>query len=129
MIITEDKVFLDLLKDDTFYSKLTLSEFEYLLREYKNVELKPREMITIPHAKAFFCEDSEKHEFICRVYKTMMGSSKWIMLMKDNIEGYALYRNPATNKMELAWYNTNLNEPLSEEEERKIRTCYVPYSQ
>ncbi len=126
MIITDDKVFLNLFKDDNSYFNLTFSEFESLLEEYKNVDLKPCEMFDIPNTKAYFSNDSDKHEFNCKIYKTMMGSDKWIMLMKDNTEGYALYLNPATNKFELSWYNVNLKEPLSEDEEEKIRTCYVP---
>ncbi|MBE6494411.1 MAG: hypothetical protein E7Z84_07380 [Methanosphaera stadtmanae] len=126
MIITEDEVLLNLIKEDNSYYNLTFSEFESLLDEYKNVELKPREMLDIPDTKAYFSNDHNKHEFNCKIYKTMMGLDKWIMLMKDDVEGYALYLNPATNKYELAWYNVNLKEPISEDEEDKIRTCYVP---
>jgi hypothetical protein len=48
--------------------------------------------------------------------------------MMDEIEGYALYENPKSHEYELAWYNSNLEEPLSEREEEKIRRCYNPHN-
>jgi hypothetical protein len=46
--------------------------------------------------------------------------------MKDDVEGYALYENPQTERMQLAWYHRKLDKPLTQDEEEKLITCYVP---
>lgn len=128
MIICDKNIFLDIVLNDEKISHLTIREVEELLSEmkYDNNELKPKEMTSIPNCYAYFSEDNENNEFICKVYKTSVGSDRWIMLMKDENEGYALYENPKNKEYELAWYHKKLEEPLSPLEEEKIRTCYVP---
>ncbi len=129
MIIHDDNVLVDVRLNDVFHYGLTLRGIEELLGKYKdhNNEMKAKEMIGIPNCYAYFSEDNENNEFVCKIYKTSLGMDRWIMLMKDEFEGYALYENPESHEYELAWYHGKLDEPLSSAEEEKIRTCYNPY--
>lgn len=129
MIISEDKILINLEFNNTLYSNLTLTDVEKLLKPYKTSlksNLKPKEIITVPDCYMYFACDENKNQFSCKIYKTSTGTDRWILFMMDNIEGYALYMNPVTKKMELAWYNILLNEPLNKENEQKQITCYVP---
>lgn len=128
MIIYDKNIFLDIVIDDEKFSKLTIRNVEELLEKFKyeNNDLKPKEIVNIPNCFAYFSDDRENNKFTCKIYKTSTGTDRWIMLMKDENEGYALYENPASNEYELAWYHKKLEEPVSELEEEKIRTCYVP---
>lgn len=128
MIIDDVNVKIDLKYEDNLYSNLKLFEVENLLANVKSntTKLSSKEMIKIPNSTASFSDDEDKHIFHIYVYKTSMGSDKWILLMKDDKEGYALYKNPVTEKMQLAWYNKNLEKPLPPNEEKKLITCYVP---
>ncbi|OED29709.1 hypothetical protein [Methanosphaera sp. WGK6] len=128
MIITDDEVLLDLTIDDNIYLNLKLSDVEELLLSYKLSAklLKPKESFSLNNIYMSFSDDSDKNKFFCRIYKTLEGTDRWILFMMDNIEGYALYMDPTTNKMVLSWYNSLLNEPLNEESERDMITCYVP---
>ncbi|MBR0471871.1 MAG: hypothetical protein IJI98_04155 [Methanosphaera sp.] len=128
MIISDDNVFLDIVIDDEKFSCLKFSEVEELLHEYKykNNEMLPKEMISIPNCYAYFNKDDENNRFTCKIYKTLLGSDRWIMLMYDENEGYALYQNPENKKYQLAWYHTKLEKPLSPSEEKKIMKCYCP---
>lgn len=129
MIIPEDKILINLEINNNFYNNLTLTDAEKLLKPYKTSlknNLKPKEIITVPGSYMYFSCDENKNRFSCKIYKTSTGTDRWILFMMDDIEGYALYMNPVTKKMELAWYNTLLNEPLNKEDEQKQITCYVP---
>ncbi len=126
MIIKDDDVFIDVVVENVKFSHLSLRNVEELLSEYKNIDLNPKEMMDIPNCFAYFSGDNDNNEFTCKIYKTMFGLDTWIMLMKDNCEGYALYENPESHEYELAWYHRTLEEPLSEDEEKKMITCYVP---
>lgn len=129
MIIPEDKILINLEINNNFYGNLTLSDAEKLLKPYKTSlknNLKPKETIMVPGSYMYFSCDENKNRFSCKIYKTSTGTDRWILFMMNDIEGYALYMNPVTKKMELAWYNTQLNEPLNKEDEQKQITCYVP---
>lgn len=128
MIISDENIFLDIVVNDEKFSHLCIREVEELLNRYKyeNDEMEAKEMISIPNCYAYFCEDNENNEFTCKIYKTSFGTDRWIMLMHDESEGYALYENPENNEYQLAWYHTKLEEPLSPGEEKKMITCYVP---
>lgn len=128
MIIDDENIFLDIIIDDEKFSKLSILEVEKLLSKYKyeNNKIKPKEMISIPNCYAYFCDDEEYNEFSCKIYKTMFGTDRWVMLMYDENEGYALYQNPENKKYQLAWYHRKLEEPLSPIEEKKIMKCYFP---
>lgn len=127
MIIKDENVFIDIVVDDVKHCSLTLREVEELLGEYKIIDLNPKEMVDIPDCFAYFNGDDNNNEFACKIYKTMFGLDTWIMLMKDNCEGYALYENSESHEYELAWYHRKLEEPLSQSEEKKMITCYVPH--
>ena len=125
-MIIDDTITLDLYLDEKEYLEITLYRFYELLEKYVlDFTPKPTEMIEIPNAVVNFSENNN-YKFSCHIYKTTVGKDKWILLMQDDIEGYALYENPATHKLELAWYNTTLDNVLPEDEQEKIRTCYVP---
>lgn len=128
MIISDENILLDVVLNDEKFSGLSIHEVEELLSEYKykNNELKPKEMINIPHCYAYFSEDNENNRFTCKIYKTLHGTDRWIMLMYDEKEGYALYQNPENQKYQLAWYHTELEKPLTNNQEEKIRKCYCP---
>lgn len=126
MIIKDENIFIDILINGKKFSKLNLRKVEELLSEYKNIDLKSKEIVDIPNCFAYFCSDIENNEFICKIYKTSFGLDRWIMLMKDDYEGYALYENPESHEYELAWYHSSLEEPLDENEEKKRITCYIP---
>lgn len=128
MIINDENIFIDVIVDDEKFCHLSISEVEELLNKYKyqKNEMKPKEMISIPNCYAYFCEDNENNEFRCKIYKTAFGSDRWVMLMHDENEGYALYENPENNKYELAWYHRKLEKPLNANEEEKIIKCYIP---
>ncbi len=126
MIINDTDIFLDIFIGNDKFSRLSLREVEERLSTYKNIELKPKEMATIQNCYAYFCRDNDNNKFTCKIYKTSFGIDRWIMLMKDDYEGYALYENPESHEYELAWYHSKLEEPLSEDEEKKMITCYVP---
>ncbi len=128
MIFSEDDILLNLNLDGNFYEKLTLGEVEYLLHDYKSScgVLKSKEVFNIPDAFMYFAGDEDKNLFSIKIYKTLEGTDIWILFMMNNVEGYALYNNFSTNKLELAWYNANLKEPLSQEKEKEFITCYVP---
>lgn len=126
MIIKDENVFIDVAVDGVKHSRLCLREVEQLLGNHKIIDLNPKEMVDIPNSFAYFSDDVDNNEFACKIYKTMYGSDTWIMLMKDNCEGYALYENPESREYELAWYHRKLEKPLSPEQERKMITCYVP---
>lgn len=126
MIIKDDNIFIDIYIDGKHFSNLSLGKVEELLSEYKNIDLKSKEMSDIPNCFAYFSGDVDNNEFICRIYKTSFGLDRWIMLMKDDREGYALYENPDSHEYELAWYRSDLEEPLDEIEEKKMISCYIP---
>jgi hypothetical protein len=83
-------------------------------------------MHSIPNCYAYFNDDDENNKFVCKIYKTCTGTDRWIMLMYDENEGYALYQNPENNEYQLAWYHKKLEKPLTKKEEEKIRKCYSP---
>ena len=127
MIIKDENVFIDIVLNGHTYSHLSLGEVEQLLEEHKIIDLNPKEMADIENCFAYFNGDDDNNEFACRIYKTMLGTDTWIMLMKDDCEGYALYENPISHQYELAWYHRKLEEPLTESEEKKMITCYIPH--
>lgn len=127
MIIKDENVFIDIVINEKRYSHLSLEEVEQLLEEHKIIDLNPKEMVDIENCFAYFEGDDDNNEFACRIYKTMLGTDTWIMLMKDDCEGYALYENPESHQYELAWYHRKLEEPLTESEEKKMITCYIPH--
>lgn len=127
MIIKDENVFIDIVINEKRYSHLSLEEVEQLLEEHKIIDLNPKEMVDIENCFAYFEGDDDNNEFACRIYKTMLGTDTWIMLMKDDCEGYALYENPESHQYELAWYHRKLEEPLTESEEKKRITCYIPH--
>lgn len=128
MIIDDNNVLIDIVLDNERFSNLNFFEVEKLLLKYKEHynNLMPKEMTSIPNCFAYFSNDINNNEFICKIYKTSFDTDRWIMLMKDDYEGYALYKNPSNNKYEIAWYHSELEEPLDANEEEKIRTCYNP---
>ena len=121
-------VFLDVYYKNSWHKSLALEEVEDLLSDFKNniIEIEPKEMISIPDCYAYFSEDNNLNRFDCKIYKTLYGTDTWIMLMKDNYEGYALYKNPVTKKFEISWYHSKLKEPLDIKEEEKMISCYYP---
>ena len=128
MIINESDVKINLIYDGNLHSNLKLSEVEEFLSVHKqsHTDMKAREMIRIDDTSMYFSQDKDKNIFYPYVYKTSMGSDKWIVFMKDDVEGYALYENPQTERMQLAWYHRKLDKPLTQDEEEKLITCYVP---
>lgn len=128
MIITDDIVTINIKIKDNLYDNLKFDEVEKLLQVYKEKtkNIQSKEKIRIPETSMYFTDDNEKNTFNAYIYKTSMGNDKWILFLMDEIEGYALYQNPTTNKLELAWYHANLQEPLDDDEERKHITCYIP---
>ena len=129
MIISDENVHLDINLDGEFFGDLTFAEVEDLLGDFKislKESMEPREVVCVPGGVMYFSCDEDRHPFFIRIYKTLVGSDRWILFMKDDNEGYALYLNPASCKYELAWYMMYLNEPLCKEDELKLRTCYVP---
>lgn len=129
MIIRDENIKLNLFLNNKEYYNVSFDEIESLLGLYKDKlknSLKPKEMVSVDNAYVYFTGDNTKNRFYCKIYKTCSGPDVWILLLIDDKEGYALYENPLTNKHELAWYRTDLIEPLSEENERKLITCYVP---
>ncbi len=128
MIIRDDGVLLCVCVDGILHRGLRLVDVEALLSGYKNKysDLDAKQMISIPDCFAYFSEDDDFNRFVCKVYKTSFGNDRWIMLMSDDCEGYALYENPESGGYELAWYHCRLDEPLSESEEEKVMTCYNP---
>ncbi|RAP52275.1 MAG: hypothetical protein BZ138_03415 [Methanosphaera sp. rholeuAM270] len=131
MIFVDSSIFLDIVWNGDRYFHLSIREVEELLSKikYENNELKAKEMISIPDCYAYFSEDIENNKFLCKIYKTSFGSDRWIMLMKDENEGYALYENPESREYELAWYHAKLEKPLTPAEEEKMITCYRPHTQ
>ena len=127
MIIDDKDIYLDIIIDDKKFSSLSIKEVEELLQKYKNVNNKmlPKEMISIPNCYAYFSEDNK---FTCKIYKTAFGTDRWIMLMHDENEGYALYQNPENKEYQLAWYHRQLEKPISPSEEDKMRKCYSPHN-
>lgn len=128
MIISDDVVHINIKTKDNLYANLKFDEVEELLSVHKEItgNLQPKERIKIEDMIIYFSSDKEKNIFYPYVYKTSTGSDKWFLFLKDQQEGYALYENPQTHKMELAWYHSNLQEPLNQEEEQKYITCYIP---
>ncbi|RAP53616.1 MAG: hypothetical protein BZ137_06385 [Methanosphaera sp. rholeuAM130] len=128
MIINEDDVKINIVYRGNLHSNLELSEVEDFFSEYKedNDSLKPRETKRIDDSTMHFADDEDKNIFYPYVYKTCEGNEKWILFMKDEMEGYALYENPQTKRMQLAWYHRKLLEPLSPDEEKELITCYQP---
>lgn len=127
MIISDEYVRLDVFIADECYCELTLSEVAELFENnMNNIDLKPRQMSSIPDTFVYFSEDIDNNKFACKIYKTKYGSDRWLMFMKDNFEGYAMYKNPVSNRYELSWYHDKLEEPLSESQEKNMITCYVP---
>lgn len=126
MIFKDENIFIDISIDGKHFSNLSLRKVEELLSKYKNIDLESKEMSDIPNCFAYFSSDVENNEFSCKIYKTSFGLDRWIMLMKDDCEGYALYENPKSHEYELAWYHSELEEPLGEIEEKKLITCYIP---
>lgn len=128
MIVRGCCVFLDVVVGGECFVCLSLSEVEDLLSRYKYEydDLVAKQMVTIPDCFAYFNGDVDNNRFTCKVYKTSFGNDRWIMLMWDDCEGYALYKNPSNDEYELAWYHSGLEKPLSEADEEKIRTCYNP---
>ncbi|MBE6485855.1 MAG: hypothetical protein E7Z85_03305 [Methanosphaera stadtmanae] len=126
MIFKDENIFIDICIDGKCFSKLSLIQVEELLSEYKNIDLMSKEMSIIPNCYAYFNSDINNNKFTCKIYKTSFGLDRWIMLMKDDYEGYALYKNPNTHEYELAWYHSELEKPLDEIEEKKMISCYIP---
>lgn len=128
MIIDEEDVKINIINEDNLHSNLKLSEAEDLLSGYKDtcVNLKPKDMVMINGTTMYFSDDENKNLFYPHIYKTSEGSDKWILFMKDDNEGYALYKNPQTDKMQLAWYHRKLIKPLNDKDEKKLITCYQP---
>ena len=128
MIIKEDDVLLDISINNKFYSHLSFLQVMNLLEHYVSDvgDLEPMTSKVVHGVYMYFSCDEDRHRFYTKIYKTMHGTDRWILFMKDENEGYAIYMNSVTNKIELSWYNRLLNEPLNKEEERKRITCYVP---
>lgn len=128
MIIDEDDVKINILHKGNLHKQLKLCEVEEFFSDYKksNTKTGPREMIIIPDTSISFSDDKDNNTFHPYVYKTSEGNDKWILFMKDDVEGYALYKNLQTEMMQLAWYHRRLDKPLTPDEEEKIITCYVP---
>lgn len=126
MIIKDENIFIDICINGKLFSNLSLRKVEELLSKYKNIDLSSKEISTIPNCFAYFSSDNNNNEFTCKIYKTSFGLDRWIMLMKDDYEGYALYENPESHEYELAWYHSELEEPLDENEEKKMISCYIP---
>lgn len=129
MIIHDGDVSLNLFINGEAYQNISFEKLELLLSSYKSDvkdSLDSKEIRDIENSYVCFSDDNLNHKFFCKIYKTCTGLDVWILLLMDDKEGYALYRNPVTNKMELAWYRYDLTEPLSEENERESITCYVP---
>lgn len=128
MIIKDSSVSISILLEDDVYHGLLLQDADKILSEYKNkyTNLKPRESKKIENAQMYFDDDENKNKFNIEVYKTSQGEDKWILFMKDDIQGYALYENPSTNEYELAWYHSKLDKPLTKEEEKSLINCYIP---
>lgn len=128
MIINCDDVLINIVLDDIEYFNLNFNDIENLLGKYKNEynDLAPKEIRSIPNCYAYFVGDNDNNEFTCKIYKTSFDTDRWIMLMSDDFEGYALYENPESHEKQLAWYHTKLEKPLNENEEEKMRTCYTP---
>ncbi|RAP48966.1 MAG: hypothetical protein BZ136_04345 [Methanosphaera sp. rholeuAM74] len=127
MIITDALIDLEL--DGRVYRNLSLDDVDELLSCYKDSlakNLEAKKMIEIPHSNASFSLDVNNNNFKCMVYKTSEGLDKWILLMKDEVEGYAMYMNPSTNRIELAWYHRTLQKPLPPQEEKRHITVYIP---
>lgn len=128
-MIISNEIKVDLFLNDDEYVNISLDRLELLLSPYKEKVqgvLHPKETLSINNAYICFSDDDEKHVFYCKIYKTSVGPDIWILLLADKREGYALYKNPLTNKLELAWYRSDLQEPLSKEMERMKITCYIP---
>lgn len=128
LIVRDCDVFLDVVVGGVRFCSLRLCEVEDLLSGYKfeHDDLTPKQMLSIPDCFAYFSDDVDNNRFVCKVYKTSFGTDRWIMLMWDDCEGYALYENPESGEYELAWYYCGLEEPLSDAEEEKLRSCYCP---
>ncbi len=129
MILRENDVLLNITKDDKLHENLTISDTEKLLKPYRDsteVDISKKSTIDVPGVTMYFANDENKNIFQCEIYRTIDGSERWIMFMKDDVEGYALYYNPASKEYEMAWYNSTLKDPVDEEEEKKMITCYVP---
>lgn len=130
MIISDDVVHINIKTKDNLYANLKFDEVEEFLSVHKenSGNLQPKESIKIEDIIIYFSDDEDENKFYPYVYKTSMGIDKWVLFLKDQQEGYALYKNPQTDRMELAWYHANLQEPLNKEEELKHITCYIPKS-
>lgn len=128
MIINEDDVLLDISINSKLYPHLSFLQAMNLLEHYMSDvgHLEPMTSKRVSGVYMYFSCDEDRHKFCTKIYKTMHGTDRWILFMKDENEGYAFYMNSVTNKIELSWYSRLLNEPLNEEEERKMITCYVP---
>lgn len=50
MIIKDENIFIDILINGKKFSKLNLREVEELLSEYKNIDLKSKEIVDIPNS-------------------------------------------------------------------------------
>lgn len=126
MIINDSKVKINLELGGVLHEMLSFEMVDRMLSPFKNQEILPKQMISIPNCYAYFSSDNENNCFVCKIYKTSFGTDIWIMLMKDEKEGYALYQNPESLEYEIAWYHSKLEEPLAPDEEKKLITCYVP---
>lgn len=128
MIINDDDIKINIIYKDNLYSNLKFDDVEELFSDYKNRQknLKPKEMIRIDDSIAVFSNDRDENKFYPHIYNTSTGEEKWVLLMATDDEGYALYKNPVTGKMQMAWYNKNLEKPLTDDEEKKLITCYNP---
>ncbi|MCD7781916.1 MAG: hypothetical protein LUG89_04420 [Methanosphaera sp.] len=129
MIFKDGEVLLNIYINNKLYEDLSLSDTHSLLEDYKistSTHMDACDLIRVNGVSMYFSGDPDKHIFYCYIYKTMTGTDRWIMFMKDDNEGYALYLNPATNKYEISWYNRSLSRPLDQIDEEKIITCYVP---
>lgn len=128
MIISGENVKLNIVWDGKVYESLSPEEVEKLFSKTKTDlnNLMPKQMKSIPNCYAYFCSDKMNNQFTCKIYKTMHGTDRWVMLMKDENEGYALYQNPESREYELSWYHKSLSKPLEPEEEKKRITCYIP---
>ena len=61
MIIKDENIFIDILINGKKFSKLNLREVEELLSEYKNIDLKSKEIVDISNCFAYFCSDIENN--------------------------------------------------------------------
>lgn len=129
MIISSDDTRVNVKIGNKIHENMTLSDlYNFFYNCLYNIKdlMDPREAIAVIDTSIYFACDPDENLFSAKVYQTCEGDERWMIFMADDNEGYALYVNPDTHKAELAWYSSSLDDPISEEKEEELRTCYVP---